>query len=143
MNANITVVGNIGKEPEIKFLPNGKGITSLSVAVTPRYRSGDEWVDDKPIWFKATFFDKKAEQIVDTYTKGQRISLTGQFVKGQPWTDKQGVHHDGGWEIGNAEVELKPWESKAKTDTAPPTSGTANQFDLGITAVTMPESAPF
>ena len=119
MNSNITVVGNIGKDPEIKFSQAGNGVTSLSVAVTPRYKNGEDWIDDKPIWFKAVFFGAKAEKVVDTYKKGERISLTGQLIKGQPWTDKSGVHHDGGYEIGNAEVELKPWESKAKTDTSP------------------------
>ena len=121
MNSNISVTGNIGREPEIKFGAKS-AVTSLSVAVTPRQKVGTEWVDMAPLWFKAVFFGAKAEEVVDTYGKGQRVKLTGQLTIGQPWTDKQGVHHDGGYEINNAEVELAPWESKPKTDTSPPES---------------------
>ena len=107
-------------------------VTSLSVAITPRQKVGTEWVDGAPEWYKAVFFGAKAEQIVETYSKGQRVKLTGQLTIGQPWTDKQGVHHNGGWEINNAEVELAPWESKPKTDTSPPVKADAPVLDASI-----------
>ena len=137
MNNNITVIGNIGKDPELKFGKEGSAYTSLSIGITPRRKNGLEWVDGVTIWYKIPFFGAKAEKVVGEFAKGTRVKVTGQFHQGAPWTDKQGVHRDGGWEIGNAEIELAPWEKKERTDTAPPsTSGT-------VTFPTQLEVAPF
>ena len=112
MNSNISITGNLGKDPEIKYSKDGKGVCSISIAITPRFRSGDTWVDSQPIWYKSTFFGAKAEQVVETYKRGERVKITGQLILGQPWTDKHGAHHDGGMEISNAEIESTPWEFK-------------------------------
>jgi single stranded DNA-binding protein len=142
MNANITVVGNIGKDPEIKFGKEGGAYTSLSIALPSRAKNGNEWVDGPTTWYKVSFFGAKAEQVCDTYGKGMRVKVTGQLLQGQPWTDKQGIHHDGSWEIGNAEIELAPWETKAKTNTSPPSnhSVTTPESNQGVT---QSEVAPF
>ena len=124
MNSNISVTGNIGKDPEIKFSQAGNGVTSISVAVTPRYKNGDTWEDKDTIWFKAVFFGAKAEKVVDQFGKGNRVKVTGQLQVGQPWTDKGGVHHPGGWEIGNAEIELSPWEKSGEKSESTPAPST-------------------
>lgn len=123
MNSNISITGNIGKDPEIKFGKEGGAYTSLSVALPSRRKSGDAWVDGVVTWYKISFFGAKAESVVDTFTKGQRVKITGQLLQGAPWTDKQGIHHEGGWEIGNAEIESAPWEKKEpgiQRETLPP-----------------------
>jgi len=116
MNNNISVSGNLGRDPELRFNPEGLAICNLSVALTPRYKNGTVWEDKETIWFKATFFGAKAEEIVDTYAKGNRVKLTGQLQIGQPWVGKDGSKHDGDWEIGNAEIELDPWKAKGKVE---------------------------
>ena len=139
MNSNISVWGNLGKDPELKFNKDGKAFTSISIAVTPRFRNGDTYVDATTIWFKIAFFGQKAENVAGEFGKGMRVKVTGQMMIGQPWTDKGGIHHDGGYEIGNADVELAPWEAKAKTDTAPPT---ASGFTV-VSAAPQLDVAPF
>ena len=139
MKPNISISGNIGKEPEIRFSPSGTAFTSLSVAVTPRVKKGNDWVDGTTIWFKVPFFGEKAEKIVDTYSKGVRVKISGQLNIGTPWTDKSGLHHDGGWEIGNAEVELDPWEKTAKS--APKAESGVSWGTPNLPA--QPEVAPF
>ena len=120
MNSNISITGNIGKDPEIKFGKEGGAYTSLSIALPSRAKVGKEWADGPTTWYKVSFFGAKAEKVVDEFAKGTRVKVTGQLLVGAPWTDKQGIHRDGGWEIGNAEIELAPWEKKEKADTLPP-----------------------
>lgn len=120
MNNNISITGNLGKDPELKTGAKGGAYVSLSVPLSSRSKIGNEWIEGETDWYKVTFFGAKAEQIAGQFHKGQRVKVTGQNLRDAPWTDKQGIHHEGGRVIGNAEIELAPWETKAKTDTAPP-----------------------
>ena len=107
MNSNISVTGNIGRDPEIKFSSKGAAFTSISIALTPRWKNGEVWVDGETIWYKAPFFGAKAEEIVDNYGRGVRVKVTGSLQLEKPWTDRAGVHRQG-LEISNAEIELAP-----------------------------------
>ena len=142
MNSNISITGNIGKDPEIKFGKEGGAYTSISIALPSRAKNGNEWVDGPTTWYKVSFFGAKAEKVVDTFSKGVRVKVTGQLLMGAPWTDKQGIHRDGGWEIGNAEIELAPWEKKEKADTAPPSTQAVTEAESNQ-AVTQSSEAPF
>lgn len=108
---NIAIVGNIGKDPEIKFSAKGSAYTNLSVALTSRTKNGEVWQDGAVTWYKIPFFGAKAEEVCDTFGRGMRVSVTGQLEQGQPWTDKAGQHHQD-WVIGNAEIELAPKEER-------------------------------
>lgn len=142
MNSNISITGNIGKDPEIKFGKEGGAYTSISIALPSRAKNGNEWVDGPTTWYKVSFFGAKAEKVVDTFGKGVRVKVTGQLLMGAPWTDKQGIHRDGGWEIGNAEIELAPWEKKEKADTAPPSNRTVTEVESNQ-GVTQSDEVPF
>lgn len=138
MNNNIMIVGNIGKDPELKFSQKGDAVASLNIAITPRQRNGTEWEDADPIWYKATFFGAKAEAVVDKYKRGQRVSLVGQLQKGQPWTDRGGVHREGSLEIGNPEIEHAPWEKKGAIE-----SGALAPAEKDTVAPIQSDEAPF
>lgn len=76
-------IGRLGKDPESRFKPDGKQITSFSMAVSGYKKDETEWV-------RVVAFDKLAE-ICSTYlTKGSRIYLSGR-MKTDKWTDKEGV----------------------------------------------------
>lgn len=142
MESNTMIIGNIGKDPELKISAKGAAYTSLNIAHGSRKQIGQDWVDGIVTWYKVSFFGAKAEQVASTYKKGQRVRVEGQKLEGAPWTDKQGIHHDGGWEIGNAEIELAPWEKKEKADTAPPSNRTVTEAESNQ-GVTQSEIAPF
>jgi single-strand DNA-binding protein len=88
--AQITVQGNIGKDPEIKFLGD-LAITKFSVADTPRSKNKTtgEWEDGETIWFNVTVFGSQAEAVVDNYAKGDTVLIIGK-LKQSNYTDKNG-----------------------------------------------------
>lgn len=78
----ITITGNLGKDAESRFLPNGDPIASFSVA--------DSQGRDKPsIWWNCTIFGKRAEALSQYLTKGQQVTVVGNVTE-REWTDKDG-----------------------------------------------------
>lgn len=79
---NITVAGQLGKDAEQRFLPNGDAVTSFSVA--------DSQGKDKPtIWWNCSLFGKRAEALTQYLTKGQSVTVVGN-VSQREFTDKDG-----------------------------------------------------
>jgi single-strand DNA-binding protein len=79
--AQITVVGNVGTEPELKFF-NGKNgdfaVTNFSLAYTPRERKGTEFVDGETTWFRVSVLGKQAE-LATEIKKGDKVLVIGTF----------------------------------------------------------------
>jgi single-strand DNA-binding protein len=86
----ITTKGNIGSDPEIKFVGD-LAIASFSVAHTPRKKNKgtQAWEDGETMWYRVTFFGSKAEGIVDNYAKGDSVLLTGMLSQ-STYTNKEG-----------------------------------------------------
>ena len=78
----ITVAGTLGKDAELKKMPNGDAICNFSVA--------DSQGRDKPtIWWNCGLYGKRAESLSQYLTKGQSVTVTGS-VSERKWTDKEG-----------------------------------------------------
>ena len=88
--AQITIQGNIGKDPEIKF-SGDLGIAKFSVAETPRSKNKTtgQWEDGETIWFNVVVFGSQAETVVDNYAKGDTVLVIGKFRQ-STYTDKNG-----------------------------------------------------
>lgn len=79
----ITIVGNIGKSPDIKYTPQGKAVCSFSVAVT-------EGIDKEHTeWFSVETWEKTAEAVAKYCDKGSQVLVEGR-LKTRKWTDKDG-----------------------------------------------------
>ncbi len=86
---NLVITGNLGKDLEpIKFLPDGKGIVNLSLAVGQRIKAEGAWIDGPPIWFKVVLFGKQAEQAVDRLVKGDTVTVAGRLGE-EHWMTKE------------------------------------------------------
>lgn len=86
MGLNIfTFTGNLGKDAEQKFLPNGDSIVSMSVPVTSGF--GEK---QKTAWIRCTLFGKRGESVMPYLLKGQLVGITGEFSLNE-WTDKDGM----------------------------------------------------
>lgn len=82
----VTVVGSI-TEPTLRFSPQGKAIASFSVASTPRVKDGDNWVDGETTWFRVSVFDAMAENVAESFSKGDRVIVQGRFKTRSYQTD--------------------------------------------------------
>ena len=79
---SITVAGQLGKDAEIKYMPNGDPVASFSVA-------DSQGKDKSTIWWSASLFGKRAESLAPYLTKGQAVTITGTVTE-REWTDKDG-----------------------------------------------------
>ena len=88
--ASITIIGNIGNDPELKFFNSGKAYAKFSVAVGSRKQVDGNWVDGETSWFNCTAFEKQAENVVESLPKGTRVIVKGVQVQ-RTWEDDAGV----------------------------------------------------
>lgn len=86
----VLIIGNLGKDPELRYTPNGKPVCNLSVATSSRSRDkGGEWID-VPQWHRVTVLGDSAEWAGKNLTKGRTVYLEGQLKYGQ-YTNKEGA----------------------------------------------------
>ena len=90
MFQQITLVGNLGRDPEMRYTPSGVPVTSFSVATSRRYQGQDGQWQEKTIWFRATAWRKTAETVSQYLTKGSKVLIIGELEEPRPWTDKDG-----------------------------------------------------
>lgn len=77
----ITLAGNAGRDPELKYFENGNVVANLTLAVRPLKK------DDKPDWFNLQIWGKQAQIAADYVKKGSQIGVTGRMVT-ERWTDR-------------------------------------------------------
>lgn len=79
--ARVEVTGNVGTDAEIKFFKgaNGEfGVTSFSLAETPRERKGTEWVDGETVWYRISVLGKQSETATEI-KKGDKVLVIGNL----------------------------------------------------------------
>jgi len=87
---NLTMVGNLTADPELRFLPTGAAMVKFTIASTPRTldRQSQEWKDGDPLFMNCTAFRDIAEHIAESLTKGTRVIVTGRLRLSR-WEDKE------------------------------------------------------
>src|SRR5687767_15518254 len=76
----LIVVGNVGREPEMRYTPSGQAVTSFSIATNRQYStSGGEQVKET-IWFKITTWGKQAEVCNHYVKKGMKVLVEGRLT---------------------------------------------------------------
>lgn len=90
MSTTITIEGNITADPELRFTPAGKAVASFTVAVNERKKDGDQWTDDGATFYRVSAWERLAENVAESLTKGTSVIVTGRF-RTKEWTDKEGA----------------------------------------------------
>ena len=88
----VILVGNVGKDPEIRMMQDGSKLASFSVA-TSEFRKDKNTGEriDKTEWHKIVIFNDRIAEIVEKYVKkGSKLYIEGQ-LQTRKWTDQQGV----------------------------------------------------
>lgn len=89
MSAPVTITGNVGHDPELRFTQSGKATASFSVVTERRAKEGEEWVSKDVTWWRVECWDQMAENVAESITKGTRVIVTGKaFI--DKWQDKDG-----------------------------------------------------
>jgi single-strand DNA-binding protein len=86
----LTIVGNLGRDPEMKYTPSGKAVTNFSVAVNTRWTNGDGTDGERVTWFKVACWGKLAEVTNEYLAKGRRVLVTASRIEAEAYIDKEG-----------------------------------------------------
>lgn len=87
----VILVGNLGQDPEMRYLPSGDAVATISLATTERWtnKAGDK--EESTEWHRCVAFGKRAEVIGEHVKKGDPLYVEGK-IKTKKWQDKDG--HD-------------------------------------------------
>lgn len=81
-DTQITVVGNLTGDPELRFIQSGAAVVNFTVASTPRTfdRQSNEWKDGETLFMRCSLWREAAENVAESLTKGMRVIVTGRLV---------------------------------------------------------------
>jgi single-strand DNA-binding protein len=85
----VQIIGNLGKDPEMRYLPNGNAVTSFSVATTETWKDKEGNKQEKTEWHNVKMFGKLAEVAGEYLKKGGQVFVQGR-LETDKWTDKEG-----------------------------------------------------
>ena len=85
---SITLVGNLTRDPEIRFTATGRAVASFGIAVGRRYQVNGEW-QEQTSYFNVTAWGQLGENAAATFTKGTRVVVTGRREQ-REYTSREG-----------------------------------------------------
>ena len=85
----ITVVGNLGRDPELRYTPQGNAVCNFSIATNEKKRDKSGEMQDVTTWFRVTLWGKQAENASKYLTKGSPVYIEGR-LRVEEWTDRDG-----------------------------------------------------
>lgn len=87
---NVTLTGNAGSDPELRFTPSGQATATFSLAVTRKWqnRQTQEW-EEVTSWFSVVCWRELAEHVSESVTKGTRVIVTGRLEQ-RSWKTQEG-----------------------------------------------------
>ena len=78
--SKIQIIGNLGRDPELRYTPNGRPVASFTVAVnqsTKNQQTG-EWIESTD-WFRVSVWGDRGERVAENLRKGSRVFVDGRF----------------------------------------------------------------
>nr|AGC72350.1 single-stranded DNA-binding protein [uncultured bacterium A1Q1_fos_2004] len=86
----ITILGNLGNEPEMRYTPSGTPVTSFNVAVSRQWSTADGDRKEKTTWFRISAWGNQAQPCADYLAKGSRVLVVGEVEEARVYTDRDG-----------------------------------------------------
>ncbi len=133
----VILIGNLGRDPEVRSMQNGGKVCNMSVATSERWRdknSGE--MQEKTEWHRVVVFDEKLVEVAEKYLqKGRKVYLEGQ-LQTRKWTDQSGQ------EKYSTEVVLQRFRSQLVLLDSRAEGGGADDYGGGAATQERSESAP-
>lgn len=86
----VILVGNLGRDPEMRYLPSGEAVANLAVATTDKYKDKSGQMVEHTEWHRVSFFGRTAEVCGQYLKKGSAVYVEGS-IRTRKYTDKEGV----------------------------------------------------
>jgi single-strand DNA-binding protein len=90
MYEQCTIIGNIGADPELKYLPSGDAVTNFSVAVNARWTKGDGTQGSRVTWYRVACWGRLAEVCNQFLAKGRKVMVTANRIEAESYVGKDG-----------------------------------------------------
>jgi single-strand DNA-binding protein len=84
----VILIGNLGKDPEVKYTPSGMAVARFSIATNERVKDKDGNWGDRTEWHNIVLFDRKAEVAGEYLKKGRTVYIEGS-IRTNSWDDKE------------------------------------------------------
>jgi single-strand DNA-binding protein len=135
----VMLIGNLGKDPEMKYTPSGMPVTTFSVAVSRSWRTPEGENREETEWFRVVAWQKLAETCNEYLRKGMRVYIEGR-LQTRKWTDQQGQERYTTEVVANEMVMLTSREesggggggSRERGSAAPARGGGGDYDELGV-----------
>jgi single-strand DNA-binding protein len=85
----VLLMGNLTRDPELRYTPSGKAVADISIAINRRTKTADGEQRDSVVFVEVTVWDRQAEVINEYFSKGQPIFIEGRLSLDE-WTTKEG-----------------------------------------------------
>jgi len=85
----VILVGNLGKDPEVRLTPGGDSIANITLATTESWKDKSGVKQEKTEWHRVSFFGRQAEVVGEYLRKGSQIYVEGR-IQTRKWQDKEG-----------------------------------------------------
>ena len=131
----IIIVGNLGRDPELRYTPQGTAVCSFSMATNEKRKDKAGELQDVTTWFRITLWNKQAENASKYLTKGSAVYIEGR-LRIEEWTDRDGNNRytlevqgsDMQFLSGGSSREEFSGESPRESEFAGPSDATASDF---------------
>ncbi len=85
----VILIGNLGRDPEVRYLPSGDAVANFSIATTEKWKDKNGEMQEQTEWHRISFFGRQAEICGEYLRKGSSVYVEGR-LQTRKWTDKDG-----------------------------------------------------
>lgn len=119
------LIGNLGKDPEMRYTPSGAAVCNFSIATTERWKNKDNGqLEEKTEWHNIVVWGKQAENCKEYLAKGRMVYIEGR-LQTRSWEDKEGHKRYTTEVIAQTVQFLSPRGATSGTSVAAPAASTA------------------
>lgn len=137
----VIIVGNLGQDPEVKYMQNGNAVANISVATSESWKDQQGQPVEKTEWHRVVFFGKLAEIVGEYLRKGSQVYIEGK-LQTRKWQDQSGqdrytteivVDQGGKMQMlgGKSESSGQPQQSNQRQQQAPQQQPTQQSYNYG------------
>ena len=115
------ILGNLGKDPEVRYTPDGRAVTTFSVATTEKYKDKEGNPQESTEWHRIVVWDRLAEICGEYLSKGKSVYVEGS-IRTRSWEDREGNRRYTTEIVGRTVQFLSPRGEETRRSSKPPSA---------------------
>lgn len=135
------LIGSLGRDPEVRFMPNGEAVCNFSIATSENWKDKQGQKQEKTEWHNIVMYRKLAEIAGEYLKKGSSVYIEGR-IQTRKWQDKEGNDRYS-TEIIADQMQMLGKKDSESVSQQPKTARPNEQFAAGMTEAEFEDSIPF